>query len=313
MASEVLSADAAPSLSLYFAVTNSSLAYLDFADNVFKALSHNAISAATAGSAGSGSFTVSGNITASLTVGRSVRVRGSSGGANDGVYTIRSGSAFAGGNTTVNVTQAVASSTGTGTLDLNATPGLSATETVNGGGLGISTYTASLNLALVNNTTTVSQYNVQGLSQAGSFMVPDADTPQTQKAGLTVQLGLKGVQNVVAKFQIGTTTTSGNQAELAAWLECNGQVVNPNTVDPNGSGGSLSTAAATLVMFGQTSGGSPTFTVTTGNFGQPTTDGRFEYTKSAPGFTGDQLYSALVTLTVNGNTFSCDSPFQVFP
>jgi hypothetical protein len=314
---EILSCDAAaPSLALYFSVTNPANGqYFDFEDALFKALSHNAVTAVTTGSAGSGAFKVAGNITASLTVGEHIRVRGSAGGANDGIYTIRSGSSYSSPNTTINVAEAVSSSSVSGTVDLNCTPYVATTELTNGGGSGISRYTASLNLNTINPTTTLAQYAAQAFqpTSASPFPVPDADTPQSAAVPLTVQLGLLGVQEFRVQFQIGTTSTAGTTTQLAAWLECNGQLVNPITADPNGSGGSDSTCTVTVVQFGQTSGGLPAFTVTTGTFGQPTSDGRFEATESYSGYTGDQQYSALVTLVVNGNTFTADVPFPVFP
>jgi hypothetical protein len=314
MASEVLSADAGPSLALYFAVTNAAGQFFDFADSIFKALSHNTINGVTTGGAGTAAFEVPGNIAASLVVGKSIRVRGSTGAVFDGVYTLRAGSAYSGGNTTVNVAQAVAGSPATdGILDLNATPYLSSTENVNGGGAGVSRYVATLNLNLVNPTTTPGQYNVQALqpTDTSTWPVPDADTPQSAAASLTVQLGLKGVQDVRAKLAIATTSTAGTNCQLAAWLECNGQVVplgeNTGSVDPS------ATAAAIVAMFGQTTGGSPTFAITTGDFATPNTDNRFEYALTFAGFTADQLYHAVTTLTVNGNTFEVDEPFPVFP
>ncbi len=223
------------------------------------------------------------------------------------MYTIRSGSAFSGGHTTVNVVEAVAASSATGTLDLNATPYVAATENANGGGSGVSRYTASIDLNLVNPTTTLGQYSVQPFQQAGAAPVPDADTAAAGATPLTVQLGLLGQQNIQPQFQIGVTSTLGNVCQIAVWLECNGQLVPLETVDP------AATATATIVQFGQTTGGTPTFTITTGNFGSPTADGRFEYTKNPPGFTADQQYAAWLTIVANGNTFSGYArPFPVF-
>jgi hypothetical protein len=310
---EILSCDAAPSLALYFSVTNSTLQYFDFEDALFKALSHNAVAAVTTGSAGSGALKVAGNITASLVVGQHIRVRGSAGGANDGIYTIRAGSAYSSPDTTINVAEAVSSSSVTGTVDLNCTPYVATTEYANGGGSGISRYQATVNLNTLNPTTTLGQYAVQAFqpTSASPFPVPDADTPQSSAVPLTIQLGLLGPQELRIGFAIGTTSTAGTTSQLAAWLECNGQLVNPNTVDPNGSGGSNSTCAVTIVQFGETSGGLPAYTVA--SFGQPTSDGRFEATQNYSGYTGDQQYSALVTLVVNGNTFTADIPFPIFP
>jgi hypothetical protein len=316
---EILSCDAAPSLALYFSVTNPANGqYFDWANAAFRPLVHLTITGITTGSAGAAAFAVSGNVLSQLpATGGSIRVRGTTGGTDDAVCTIRAGSAYNSGTgkTTINVNEAVSSGTVSGTVDLNCTPYIATTELTNGGGSGISRYTASLNLNTINPTTTLAQYAAQAFqpTSASPFPVPDADTPQSSAVPLTIQLGLLGPQEICVGFAIGTTSTAGTTTQLAAWLECNGQLVNPITVDPNGSGGSNSTCTVTVVQFGQTSGGLPAFTVTTGTFGQPTSDGRFEATESYSGYTGDQQYSALVTLVVNGNTFTADVPFPVFP
>ena len=94
-----------------------------------------AITGVTTGGAGAGDFDVSGDQTSKLEVGAKIRVRGSTG--NDGVYTIRSGSSFGGGNTTINVEEAVGDATVDGTVDLLGNMrlhgALDAAKTVNNG------------------------------------------------------------------------------------------------------------------------------------------------------------------------------------
>jgi hypothetical protein len=304
---ELLSCDAAPSLALYFSITNPANGQsFDFEDAVWKALAHDAVAAVTTGSAGSGAFKVAGNITSALVVGQHIRVRGSAGGANDGIYTIRSGSAYSSPDTTINVAEAVSSSSVSGTVDLNCTPYVAATEYANGGGSGISRYVASLNLNTINPTTSLGQYAAQAFqpTSASPFPVPDADTPQSTAVPLTIQLGFLGPQNIRVGFAIGTTSTAGTTTQLAAWLTVNGNLVPLSTVDPD------ATCALTVVQFGQTSGGVKAFTTSAFTL---TTDNRFEGTQSYSGYTGDQLYHGILTLTVNGNAFTPDESFPIFP
>lgn len=76
------------------------------------------VQANSTGGPGAESFEVAGDQTAQLVVGAKLRVRGSTG--NNGIYTIRAGSAFSGVTmrTTINVEENVASAVGDGTIDL---------------------------------------------------------------------------------------------------------------------------------------------------------------------------------------------------
>ena len=74
------------------------------------------ITAVTTGGAGAGAFGVDGDITDRLVVGKTLVVSGST--ANDGTYTIRSGSAYAANVTTINVDEAVSDATVDGTATL---------------------------------------------------------------------------------------------------------------------------------------------------------------------------------------------------
>lgn len=287
---------------LYYTVYDPATAkHFDFADDTWKGLVQKAINAVTTGGAGSGAFRVSGDVTASLVVGKKIRVRGSTG--NDGLYTIRSGSAYSAPNTTINVSEAVADGTVDGTLDLNATPYVSATEQTLSGGDGLSNYHASLDLADLNNTGTLGNYLVQLFEQAGADPDPLADSAVSGAGSLVVQFGKLGERHVRVKAQPHIESTNGNQFLIAAWLEVDGEV----WID------ATATCQATVVQHDSDSA-TPQFpTVSTVNFGAPNIDGRFEYTKTTPGFDDDRSYYQQIRIVENGKTWKLDDPFNVLP
>lgn len=75
-----------------------------------------AVAAVTTGGAGAASFAMADDQTSFLNVGNKIRVEDSTG--NDGKYTIRAGSSYSGGNTTINVDEAVSDSTVDGDLTI---------------------------------------------------------------------------------------------------------------------------------------------------------------------------------------------------
>ena len=274
---------------------------LDFADSVMKPLSTpHAVAAANVAGAGAASLEVATDIVSSLVTGQKLRVSGSTG--NDGVYTIRAGSAYSAPNTTINVDEAVADATADGTIDLTATPYIAATQRADMGGTGRSGYTADLDLSAINPTGTVKSYVVKAYDNAA----PAGSDNPLGEAPLVVQFGALGERPVRVMFGVSTKTTAGNTVQASAWLEVDGQVVDLPNVD------AAATAAATLILFGQDSS-TPLATISTANFGAANDDGRFEYELADPGFTADRQYSAIVQIVENGATWQATIPFVVLP
>lgn len=267
----------------------------DFADDTWKALASHAINAVTVAGAGSAAIRVATDITSSLTVGKKIRVRGSTG--NDAVYTIRSGSAFAGGNTTINVDEAVSDATVDGTVDLNATPFLAATERTGPGGAA-SVYTADVDLLDLHNHGAIGQYIVYAFSQAGADPVPASDTVVGSPEELVVQFGEVGRGTLSVAFDGAFTTTAGTTLRLIAALQRNGVRIELETIDP---------AATCALAVREHGSGSDLFTIsaTTVN-----ADGIFELSKATPGYTADRVYGYTITIVENGNTHTF---FDVFP
>jgi hypothetical protein len=272
----------------YFSVIDPTGKLFDFADNTLKALLSKAVNAVTTGGAGAGAFRVATDVTASLTTGKKIRVRGSTG--NDGVYTIRAGSAFAGGNTTINVSEAVSNATVDGTVDLNATPYLTASEQTDPGGAS-SFYVASLDLTLVHNSGDLMDFAVSAYTRVGTFPVPATDTIIGTPERLQLEFGFEGQGIVDLEVNAVFETTAGTTFDLLACLVRNGRRIPLETY----------AAAATLALAVRAYGaGADLFTV-----GATIVNavGAFELTKANPGFAADRVYKYTLTLVENTNTW----------
>jgi len=290
MATEILNAQAAAAANIYFSVFDATGKARDFADNEWKALNSFAVNGVTSAGAGSGAFRVAGDQTALLTTGKKIRVRGSTG--NDGVYTIRAGSAFAGGNTTINVVEAVPDATADGTVDLNATPYLTATELTGPGAAANSLYVASLDMALLYPHGVVTRFFWAGYTRAGAAPVPATDTPLAAPTSLDVQFGERGAGVLDLEVNAAFTTTGGTDVRVSAVVTRNGQVVPIATDD------ATATLAAAVREWGS---GADLFTIAAVTVNTAHT---FELEKVTPGFTADRVYKYTFTLTENGQTFT---------
>lgn len=279
-----------PGITVYFSVIDNVGRFRDFADNTWKLLTSIAVNAVTTGGVGAGAFRVAGDQTALLTTGNKLRVRGSTG--NDGIYTVRAGSAFAGGNTTINVAEAVSNATADGTVDLNATPKIAATEFTGPGGSAKSFYNASVDLAGLYTAGLVAQYSVSAYQQLGTFAVPATDTVLGVPASLDVQFGSKGTGKLDLEFNAAFTTTAGSEVRLTAALTRDGSRVPLETYAP----------AATLAVAVREWGASvDLFTVAATVVNAV---GTFELNKLTPGYTADRVYKYTFTLVENGNTWT---------
>jgi hypothetical protein len=272
----------------YFSIIDPTGKFFDFADNTLKALLSKAVNGVNAAGAGSGWFKCATDVTASLTTGKKIRIRGSTG--NDGVYTIRAGSSFSGGNTQINVSEAVPNATANGTIDLNATPYLTATEQTDPGGSS-SYYIASLDMTLVHTSGDLMDFAIAAYTPVGTFPVPATDTIIGTPERLQLEYGFEGSGRIELKFNPVFESTAGTTFDLCASLSRNGYRIPLETYAP----------AATLALaVRQYGAGADLFTIaaTTVN-----ALGRFELTKASPGFTADRLYWYRATLVENGNTW----------
>lgn len=288
MSTESIEIQHTASKNVYFSVFDTSGNARDFADNTFKALASHAVNGVTNGGAGASAVRVATDITASLTVGKKIRVRGSTG--NDGVYTIRTGSAFSGGNTTINVDEAVPSATADGTVDLNATPYLTATERTGPGGSTKSLYVGSIDLTALHKNGSIGHYTLHAYERAGSAPVPLTDTVLSYPEALEVQFGELGRGVLGVSFDGAFTTTAGTTVNFLVALLRNGVRVALETID----------AAATCALAVREQGASSdlfTIAATTVN-----SVGVFDLTKASPGYTADRVYKYTLTIVENGNT-----------
>ena len=292
------------SKNVYFSLIERLGKFFDFADKEFKTMAAHAINGVNTGGAGASSFQVSGDIVSSLVDGKTIRVRAST--ANDALYLIRTGSSFGGGNTTVNVEEAVSDATVDGTIDLVATPFVNAVERGDAGGSAASLYTAQINLVDVHNKGSKLQAVAIPYERVGADPIPGSDTAISGPGPLEIQFGKIGEKDIKVNFGISTKTTAGNTVQASAWLTCDGHVLDLSEID------SGATCEAVVILHGQDSA-SPHFTMSTGDFGSVNADDRFEHEESNPNFTTDRQYSAIVTITENGNTWIETFPFTVFP
>lgn len=301
MGTETLVREDESGLTLYFAAQNPAGLWLDFADYVFKALSTtHAITAVTTGIAGAGAFKVATDITGSLVVGQKIRVTGSTG--NNGVYTIRSGSSYSAPDTTINVDEAVPDATVDGTINLTATPYLSATgvDVANGR----KRYSASFDWADAAPGLAAVQMTIGCYEQVGASPVPTSDTLKGQIQSLSGQLGEPGLREFRTQVKLGATSTEGTTLELMAWLEADGRKVDLYDLDPS----------ATCSVVCKRRGNVSQFTISTGDMGSVNADHCFEPTYANPNFTADRIYRAEAIIVADGITFDGNlKGFSVVP
>lgn len=119
------------------------------------------------------------------------------------------------------------------------TPYVAATEQTAMGGTSKSGYTASVDLADLNDTGSKGRYLVKAYSQAGDDPA-DTDPAISDGLSVTVQFGELGEREIVAQGEVSVKSTAGNTAQVSAWLEHGGA-----KIDVGSNGGTVFTAATT--------------------------------------------------------------------
>lgn len=154
------------------------------------------------------------------------------------------------------------------------------------------TYSVDLNLSLLNSTGAAQQFVVKAYDNAAPA---SGDAPVSDELDLTAQFGEQVDQEipVFVQVEVSVTSTSGNVANVDAWLEWKGGLV-----DLTGA-----TCSITLREMG---GGIATFTLTEADKAGATAivSNRFELVKNTPGFTDDRPYALDASITLGGVTFT---------
>lgn len=283
MTTETISIIADSSQTVYAALWKTTTRF-DFADNVFKApTADQNLNAVTTGLAGAGAFRVGANILSSLVVGQKIRIAGSTG--NDGVYTIRSGSAYSAPNTTVNVAEAVSDATVDGTLNLTATPYVTMTEQALAADH--SKYYGTVDLSDIAPGLTLVNGQLVFYAQTGASPdLPADDFLQGQ--AFEAQLGLLGRRSFAVRCGLAFVTTSGTSLQAHAELLADGQLVPLHDLDP------AATCEVDLWTFGPPN--APLISLSTTDMGALNTDHRFAGEYANPNPTADSLH--LVTARI---------------
>lgn len=286
MAIEQLSVVYDPGADVFAALWRAGGDWFDFADGVFKTPSADLpIAAVNAAGAGAASFEVAGDITADLIVGQKLRVTGSTG--NNGVYTIRAGSAYSAPNTTINVAEAIPDATVDGNINLTATPYVVLTEVEIGTK---SRYEGTLNLGTVApGLVLVSGTLVYG-EQLGASPAPLTDDV-LQVVPFEAQLGLLGRRRFEVKGTLAIVTTSGVKLQAAAWLLADGQRVPLQDLDPDAE------CEIAITVFGPPE--TALVTLDAGDMGAVTANHRFIYEAPDPNVTADSIHFAKAAITLS--------------
>lgn len=124
-------------------------------------------------------------------------------------------------------------------IAIATTPQLAATERTGMGGTGKSGYTASIDLADINDTGAKGRYIVKAYSQAGASPAT-TDPSVSDGLSITVQFGSLGEREIVAQGEISVKSTAGDACQVSAWLEHGG-----SKIAVGSNGGTVFTAATT--------------------------------------------------------------------
>lgn len=195
------------------------------------------------------------------------------------------------------------------TLGAAVTPAVAMSSLVSFGA-SVSEFAANLNMTTVNNTTTPVDVVVTAFHQAGGSPAPATDTPITQgdpfsiaNGDIVVTSGPLGTGFKV-EVTVDTTTSAGTNSHVKVQLrDSAGQLINLNTLDPS------ATCAVAVVRDGNYA----QFSLTTGNFGAPNSQGWFEADKINPNYTTDIGYTAIATVVTGGLTYYGLCNFNVWP
>lgn len=180
------------------------------------------------------------------------------------------------------------------------TPNVALTQLV-AFGAGLAEYAANLNLSTINATITPVDISVKFFRQAGGSPAPATDEYLGEiesfsvVAGNRVGIGFGTLPVFAVIVVVDTTTTAGDSAHVKVQLcDQRGQLIDLDTLDPS------ATCAVDVIE----DGGTPQFSLSTSDFGPPTSDGWFEDDYANPGFSGDTGYTAIATVVTGGMTFT---------
>lgn len=167
-----------------------------------------------------------------------------------------------------------------------------------------SLFAATIDLAVINNTTTPVDVKVMALHQAAGSPAPATDAGIGEGDSFQIISGAVFVPGGVGfrvKAVVYVTSTNGNNAHCKVKL-----------LDPSGK--AVVDAAATCALNVQRDGAFNQFSVSTGNFGAQNTNKYWEYDFANPGFTTDVGYSGIATVVSGGVTYvTDDGDFEVWP
>lgn len=119
------------------------------------------------------------------------------------------------------------------------TPHLAMTEVAAAHGTGRSRYYVDVDLGKLNDTGDIQNFT---LTVCNNGSPAATDNPVSSPHDFAVQFGLQGAKEVIAQGEVNVKSTSGDTAQLTAWLEHGGQ-----TIDVGTNGGTVFTAAASDV------------------------------------------------------------------
>lgn len=184
------------------------------------------------------------------------------------------------------------------------TPGL-AMDSVVTLGPSLAEYAASVNLALINNTTTPVDVVIVAYHRLGGSMAPATDTPFGEGVdSFTIVSGDIAVPGKANGYRVHcvvyTNATMGNKAHCKVkLLDASGQAV----ID----------GGATCALNVQRDGVHNQFTVSTGDFGAQNANGYWEFDYDNPNFTADVGYSGIATVVSGGVTYQTDeADFEIW-
>lgn len=175
------------------------------------------------------------------------------------------------------------------TIAASTTPYLVATERTDGDGTGQSSYTRSLDLALVNPLQSPNQYRVRWYASA----TPDNTTAvASEEDAFFCRFGMYGLRDCVVQCELGVKSTAGTTAQAAVWLECGGEKVDIDGVDA---------AATASIVVREHRSGSNLFTLNM--TAADLFNDIFEEEQASPAFTDDRIYLITCTITLNSVAF----------
>ena len=181
------------------------------------------------------------------------------------------------------------------------TPYVAATENTNQGGVNESGYRASVNLANVNSTPAVAVYIVEAYRRLGGSPALTTDvmlarTEMRVANGTIVAGGGPGdvLTGYAVKVGMNVTSTAGDEAQLYAWVEFNGQPV---------------IVSGTCVFSCYEYGGTVAQWTESGVANNAI--GQFETVKATPNFNDDVKYLLQAAITIGSVTITGQEAFPV--